>query len=180
MSFVETILPKQAHNDFRGGRVPFYGFLLLLLPVTFRSMVHFLKDDSGVNSIASFHLFSGTPDPNNVIYMFSSLWGSQQTIMLLIYIIVLLRYRNLIPLMFLLMLVEIGFRWVSASIHPLSEDFYVRTPPGAYVPLFMGLPSLIFLWVSHRNITAFERAAAERGGDASKPSPGQGSSTHST
>ena len=45
MSFVETILPKQAHNDFRGGRVPFYGFLLLLLPVTFRSMVHFLKGD---------------------------------------------------------------------------------------------------------------------------------------
>ena len=72
----------------------------------------------------------GTPDPNSVIYMYGSLWGGQQTVMLLIYIIVLLRYRNLIPLMFLLMLVEIGFRWVSASIHPLSEDFYVRTPPG--------------------------------------------------
>ena len=60
MSFVETILPKQAHNDFRGGRVPFYGFLLLLLPVTFRSMVHFLKDDP---SRGSPWVFNITPIP---------------------------------------------------------------------------------------------------------------------
>lgn len=124
MSFVETILPKQAHNDFRGGRVPFYGFLLLLLPVTFRSMVHFLKDDSGVNSIASFHLFSGTPDPNNVIYMFSSLWGGQQTVMLLIYIIVLLRYRNLIPLMFLF----VRRRNFSDSRHLFLRDSFCHQP----------------------------------------------------
>ena len=149
MSFIDTVIPEQANNDFRGGKIPLYGFCLLLLPVVFRTFVHFLKDDSGVNSIASIHLFSGDPDPNNVIYMYSSLWGGQQAITLIIYLVVLLRYRNLIPLMFLLMLVEIGFRMVSASLHPLTEEFYVRTPPGKSVPLVMGLPSLVFLAISH-------------------------------
>ena len=41
----------------------------------FRSLVHFLKDDSGVHSIATIITFPGTPDPNNVIYMYSALWG---------------------------------------------------------------------------------------------------------
>ena len=132
MSLKEMLLPKQASNDFHGGRIPVYGFCLMLLPVTFRSMVHFLKADSGVNSIASIHLFPGDPDPNRVIHMFSSVGGAYQSIILLIYLIVLFRYRNLIPLMFALMLVEVGFRMIVASIHPLTEEFYVRTPPGKY------------------------------------------------
>jgi hypothetical protein len=39
----------------------------------FRSTVHFLKPDSGVNSIASIRVFEGTPDPNHIIYMFSAI-----------------------------------------------------------------------------------------------------------
>jgi hypothetical protein len=67
ISFIDTVLSSRASNDFRGGSVLIYGFCLLLLPVTFRAIVHFLKEDSGVNSIASIHLFHGTPAPNNVV-----------------------------------------------------------------------------------------------------------------
>lgn len=66
ISFIDTVLSARASNDFRGGSVLIYGFCLLL-PVTFRAIVHFLKEDSGVNSIASIHLFHGTPAPNNVV-----------------------------------------------------------------------------------------------------------------
>ncbi len=154
MSITEIIFPKQASNDFRGGKIPVYGFCLMLLPVTFRSLVHFLKADSGVNSIATIHIFPGDPDPNQVIYMFSSIGGAYQTIILLIYLVVLFRYRNLIPLMFALMLVEVGFRMVVGSIHPLTEEFFVRTPPGKFGNLPFGLLSTAMLWVSYRNITA--------------------------
>ena len=116
MYFIDTVIPKQANNDFRGGKIPLYGFCLLLLPVVFRTFVHFLKDDSGVNSIASIHLFPGDPDPNNVIYMYSSLWGGQQAITLIIYLVVLFRYRNLIPLMFLLMLLMRLLRLLSLLV----------------------------------------------------------------
>ena len=151
MSLKEMILPEQASNDFHGGRIPIYGFCLMLLPVTFRSLVHFLKADSGVNSIATIHLFPGDPDPNRVIHMFSSVGGAYQTIILLIYLIVLFRYRNLIPLMFVLMLAEVGFRIVVASIHPLTEEFYVRTPPGKYGNLPFGLLSVAMLYFAYRN-----------------------------
>lgn len=161
MSILETVLPKQADNDFGGGAIPFYGFCLLLLPITFRVFVHFFKADSGVNSIASIHLFPGDPDPNLVIHMYSSLWGSQQAIMLLVYFAVLYRYRNLIPLMFLLMMVEVGFRMIVGSLHPLTEEFYVRTPPGKLGNLPVGLYSLVMLYLSHRNIAAI--AATEEG-----------------
>jgi len=160
MSWIDTLIPSQASNDFRGGKIPVYGFCLMLLPITFRAVVHFLKNDSGVNSIASIHLFHGDPDPNVVVYMFSSLWGSQQAVMLLVYLIVLYRYRNLIPLMFVLMLVEIGFRMVVGSIHPLTEEFFVRTPPGKFSNLPLGLLSIAMLYLSHRNASAAGRPAS--------------------
>jgi hypothetical protein len=159
MSLIDSILPEKASNDFRGGRVPVYGFCLLLLPVTFRTFVHFLKGDSGVNSIASIHLFPGDPDPNLVIHMFSSLWGSQQAIMLIVYGIVLYRYRNLIPLMFMLMLVEVGFRMVVGTLHPLTEEFYVRTPPGKFGNIPFALLSFVMVVISHRNIRASSEAS---------------------
>ena len=86
-----------------------------------RSLIHFFKDDSGVNSIATIVLFPGSPDPNQVIYMFSSLWGTQQLITVLIYAVVLLRYRNLLPLMYVVLIVEVGFRMIVGCIHPLGN-----------------------------------------------------------
>ena len=73
MSVLETLLPKEANNDYRGGPVPFYTLCLLSTVMLGRSLIHFLKDDSGVNSIATIVTFSGSPDPNQVVYMFSSL-----------------------------------------------------------------------------------------------------------
>ena len=151
MTALEVLLPRTANNDYRGGRVPLYFFYVLIAVMTFRSLVHFLKEDSGVNSIASIMLFSGTPDPNNVIYMFSSLWGSQQIIMVMIYFIVLARYRNLIPLMWVLMIVEVFFRWGVGLIHPLTPDYYMRTPPGKIGNLPMLVVSFIMVFLAARN-----------------------------
>lgn len=57
---VDVILPRQADNDYRGGPVPFYVFCVMTAVMLFRSTVHFLKDDSGVNSIASIIVFEGS------------------------------------------------------------------------------------------------------------------------
>ena len=37
---LETIFPRQANNDYRGGAVPFYGFLLLIAQHAFSACVH--------------------------------------------------------------------------------------------------------------------------------------------
>jgi hypothetical protein len=147
MSVLETLLPKEADNEYRGGRIPLYTFCLLSTVMLGRSLIHFLKDDSGVNSIATIITFPGTPDPNPVIYMFSSLWGTQQLITVLIYAVVLLRYRNLIPLMYLMFILEVGFRMIVGSLHPLGEELYARTPPGKHgnVPFLLISASMLFL-----------------------------------
>jgi hypothetical protein len=43
--------------------------------------------------------------------MYSSLWGGHQAVMRVVSLLVLCRYRNLIPLMFVLMLLKLDFGW---------------------------------------------------------------------
>jgi len=151
MSFLEALLPREATNDYRGGRVPFYSFCLLSTVMLVRSLIHFFKADSGVNSIATIITFSGEPDPNNVIYLFSALWGTQQLITVLIYGVVILRYRNLVPLMYLVFILEVGFRMAAGTLHPLTEEFFIRTPPGKIGNLPLLVISATMLWLAIRS-----------------------------
>ena len=130
MTPLEALLPHHANNDYQGGRIAFWGFCFYTAVNLFRSTVHFLKDDSGVNSIASIIVFPGTPDPNAVIYMFSAVGGLHQMIFTILSLIVLWRYRSLIPLMLGLLFVESCFSFVVAAMHPLTPEFYEHVPPG--------------------------------------------------
>ncbi len=159
MSVLEALLPRQANNDYWGGPVPLYTFWVLATVMLGRSLIHFLKDDSGVNSIATIVSFTGSPDPNPVIYMFSSLWGTQQLITVLIYAVVLLRYRNLVPLMYLLFIIEAVLRMMVGTIHPLGEEYFARTPPGKIGNLPMLALAAIMLFLSVRAST-IERPVA--------------------
>jgi len=155
-SALDAIFPRQANNDYRGGAVPFYGFCLLTAVMLFRSTVHFLKPDSGVNSIASIMVFEGTPDPNNIIYMFSAIGGVQQMLWVMFYGLVLWRYRNLIPLMFAFAIVEGLFGFVVLSMHPLTPEYFEHTPPGKLgsVPKLVYCAVMLFVAVrSSRNPT---------------------------
>ena len=129
MSIYKRLLPDAADNNYFGSKIAIYGLAILMIPLTFRSLVHFLKDDSGVNSIATLLTFSGSPDPNTVIYLFSSLWGGQQLLFVFLAAIVLVRYRSLIPLMFSLFIVECIFRIASVALHGLGPEYYESRPP---------------------------------------------------
>jgi hypothetical protein len=137
---LEVLFPRQANNDYRGGAVPFYGFYLISAVMLFRSTVHFLKPDSGVNSIASIMVFDGTPDPNNIIYMFSAIGGMHQMLWVMFYGLVLVRYRNLIPLMFAFLVVEGFFGFVVSTMHPLTPEYFEHTPPGKLA----SVPKLVY------------------------------------
>jgi hypothetical protein len=154
----EALIPRQANLEYRGGAIPFYTFCVLSFVMLGRSLIHFLKADSGVNSIATIVLFPGDPDPNNVIYMFSSLWGTQQLITVVIYALVIFRYRNLVPLMYALFVLELILRTVVGTLHPLTEEFFVRTPPGKLGNLPLLVISVTMLFLSLRNTLRADRA----------------------
>ncbi len=137
--------------DYRGCPIAFWAFCLFMLPMIFRGLVHFLKDDSGVQSIATIVAFQGTPDPNNVVYLYSSLWGSQQLLMVGIYLLVIFRYRNLLPLMWAIVAVEVLMRLTAGTLHPLTADYYLRTPPGKLLNLPLLAVALVMLALSLRS-----------------------------
>ncbi len=148
-SIYEVILPRPVTNEYLGGKVALTGFCLLLAAQIFSSTVHFLKADSGVNSIASIIVFPGTPDPNHVIYMFSAVGGLNQMMFTLLYALVLWRYRALIPLMLAFMLLEVCFGFVVSWLHPLTPEYYEYVPPAMVVrvPKLLLIATLLVLAV---------------------------------
>ena len=151
-SVLEILLPKQANNDYRGGAIPFYGFCLLLAQKVFSSSVHLLKHDSGKNSIGGMIRFEGMPDPNEAIYAIGSVSGANEMLLVLLFVLVLWRYRNLIPLMFGFVVVEMLLRLVVRTLHPLGPDYFEHTPPAtlAWLPILLFSALMLFLSI-HRS-----------------------------
>lgn len=148
MPALSALLPRHASNDYRGRPVALYAFCVIALMIAGRSLVHLLKDDSGVHSIATILAFPGDPDPDRVIHLYSALWGGQQLVMVLVYAVVLLRYRNLVPLMYALLIVELGLRMLAGALHPLGPEYYMRPPPGGRMNLPMTGLCALLLWLS--------------------------------
>jgi hypothetical protein len=151
MTLIEKVLPKQANNNYQGSVIAQYGFYLLMAIYTFRGFMHFLADDGGINSIASIIIFpfmEGAPDPNNVIYLFASLWGSAQLVTLFIFYICIWRYRNLLPLLWLTVVIEVPMRMLAGTMHPLDSNFYQHVPPGATSNLPLLAVAIIMLVLS--------------------------------
>ena len=114
-----NILPKIADNNFQGHRFALWGFILFTLLMSWRAIIHMLFEQYGFHQIANFQVISGDPDPMLLIYRFFSLWGFAQLIFCIVCWIVIIRYKALIPLMYLLWLFEWAFRTLG---YPLIRD----------------------------------------------------------
>jgi len=140
-----AFLPSNLNNQYKGLKIVDYGLYPIFAIYIFRSLVHFLADNSGLVGIATikeFPIFEGL-DPNNIIYLFASLWGATQVSLTVILLILFIKYKNLIPLIYLICLMDQCFRLISGYLHPLGEQYYINTPPG----VISNIPILIYLIV---------------------------------
>ena len=147
-----SLLPASANNDYEGNKYAIYGFYPLLAILLFRGLVHFLKEDAGLHDIATiipFPIFDGI-DPNNVIYLFGSLWGASQLIILFFYLIIFFKYRNLLHFIWITMIIDVLFRLISGTIHPLTPEYYINQPPGSigniYILIYSMSMFLLSIW----------------------------------
>ena len=147
-----SLLPASANNDYEGNKYAIYGFYPLLAILLFRGLVHFLKEDAGLHEIATiipFPIFDGI-DPNNVIYLFGSLWGASQLIILFFYLIIFFKYRNLLHFIWITMIIDVLFRLISGTIHPLTPEYYINQPPGSigniYILIYSMSMFLLSIW----------------------------------
>lgn len=122
---LRILLPKQAGNAIRGSRVPVFVFAVVAVISTIRSGIHLLAPDGGAGSIAGIDL---AVDGAEAIVFSFALWGSAQLLYALIQLIVVIRYRSLVPLMYVLLMLETGLRWFVGVTKPVT---FAHTPPGA-------------------------------------------------
>ena len=143
------LFPSDLNNQYKGSKFVQYGLYPIFAIYIFRSLVHFLAENSGLVGIATikeFPIIDGL-DPNNIIYLFASLWGATQVSLTIILLISFIKYKNLIPLIYLICLLDQCFRLISGYLHPLSEDYYINTPPGVIsnIPLLLYLIFMFYL-----------------------------------
>ncbi len=149
MTSLRILFPAKADNTILGSRIPFYAFVLLTVIGTVRSFIHMLAPDAGLASIAGLDLsFAGSKD----VVFFGSQWGAEQLIYAIIQWAVIIRYRSLIPAMWLVQFFETFLRMFVAHIKPIT---FSHTPPGAigdkiYIPLTLCMAAYA-LWSATRS-----------------------------
>ena len=149
------LFPSKLGSQYEGSKVALYGLYPIFAFYIFRSLVHFLAENSGLVGIATIKEFPVTEglNPNNIIYLFASLWGASQVSLTIILLILFIKYKNLIPLIYLICLLDQCFRLISGYLHPLGEDYYINTPPGVISNIPVLLYLILMFCLSLRGIT---------------------------
>ena len=137
-----TLLPNKLNNDYKGSKIAIYGLYPVFALYIFRSLVHFLSENTGLIGIATIKELPiiDTINPNNLDYLLASLWGATQVSLTIILLILFIKYKNLVPLIYMICLLDHCFRLISGLLHPLTEEYYINTPPG----VIGNLPLLIY------------------------------------
>ena len=115
---MNKILPAEIRNIYKGHPIALWGFVAFLALMTWRSIIHLVYQEYGLHHIASFIAIAGDPDPMPMVYLFFSLWGLAQLIFCLVCWVVVLRYRELISLMYILFIFEWAIRLI---LYPLID-----------------------------------------------------------
>ena len=108
---MNKILPNIIDNTFRGRKVALWFFYLITLVTVVRSCIHIFKYDGGAQSIATIPLDTYTDAGAATVILIFSYWGLSQLMFGLIQLIVALKYKSLIPLMYLFMFFEYACRF---------------------------------------------------------------------
>ena len=140
------LLPRQVDNDYRGHPVALWVFVPLTAITIVRSLIHILRADGGAQSIATIPLDTYPPPAAGAVITIFAIWGVSQLLVGLFYLLVLVRYRALIPLMYVSVFLEYLGRMLAGTWKPLIT---LATPPGSSlngVMIFLSLAMLLLCW----------------------------------
>lgn len=100
------LLPRQADNKFQGYRLALWIFAIILLMFAAMSANSIFNGHYVAVYADGLPLDSYSSAGAQAVVSFYAIWGITQLIVVTIGVIILLRYRTLVPLMFLLLLLE--------------------------------------------------------------------------
>jgi len=150
MKIVETVLPGQISNDFKGHKLVLYVFIVILAMTLVRSLIHVFAPDGGAQSIAGFPLNTYPEAASSLIVLIFSLWGASQLLMGFVYLLVLIRYKSLIPLMYVLIFIEYSSRLLIGFFKPAVSTHVVPGGVGDYIMIPLSLLMLVLCFRSKK------------------------------
>ncbi|NCV54571.1 MAG: hypothetical protein EBW59_07390 [Betaproteobacteria bacterium] len=143
---MKKIIPETIDNTIPSNKLVYYYTWLLVVFNFFRSLEHIFNDDGGAESIAGIPLESYSSEAaNNLISIFAQ-WGFSQLVLACILLLVVLKMREFIPLMLLIIALENIVRGAVGLYKPLILG---DAPPGAVSPI-IGLVTLVVFFISIR------------------------------
>jgi len=146
---INLILPKTISNLYLGPKIPLYLFYFITLITVARSLVHIFAPDGGASSIATIPINNfANGGRETVIFMFA-VWGLSQLMIGLLYLIVSLRYKSLVALMYISIFVEYLGRFLIGHTKTIQT---LETAPGEignYVMIPLSL--VMVVWIIMRS-----------------------------
>jgi len=143
MKIIDAILPEKITNEFKGHKIAFYVFIGIVVMTLVRSCIHIFASDGGAQSIAGFPLNTYPEAASSMIILIFSLWGASQLLMGFVYLIVLIRYKGLIPLMYVLIFIEYLSRFLLGVFKPAISTSVIPGGVGDYIMIPLSLIMII-------------------------------------
>ena len=143
---MKKMIPDIIENRIPNNKFVYYFTWLLVVFNFFRSLEHIFNEDGGAESIAGIPLESYSSEAaNNIISIFAQ-WGFSQLVLACILLLVVLKMREFIPLMLLIIALENILRGAVGLYKPLILG---DAPPGAVSPI-IGLVTFTVFFISIR------------------------------
>ncbi len=138
---LSRLLPPDPQN-YHGPLLAVWLLGAYLVIIVARSLVHVFAPDGGAGSIATIDL--DVEGGGNIVAMFGQ-WGAMQLLLAVVLIILVVRYRGLVPFAALALGVEPLLRMLSGTLKPIET---LGTAPGAALNELMGFSMLLVLWLA--------------------------------
>lgn len=142
---INKILPNIVDNNYRGNKIALWFFYLITVVTFVRSCIHIFKYDGGAQSIATIPLDTYTDAGAATVVLIFSYWGLSQLMFGIIQVIIALKYKSLIPLMYLFMFFEYVGRFGISHFKPIETT---GQAPGGIANIVLPFVCLIMFVIS--------------------------------
>jgi len=142
----QILFPKIVNNNYKGHKIAKWFLYLYVFRQIGASFVHMFTADGGAQSIASITLDAFSTDAAGAVISMFGMWGMEQLVIGLIIIVILTRYKSLIPAAWLVYSIEFIGRFMMKYITPGVPT--THTPPGVLLDYMFVPLAIIMLIVS--------------------------------
>ena len=148
---IDRLFPAVIDNTFPGKRLALWVFYAMTALTLWRSQHHVFAADGGAQSIATIPLDSYSAGAAEAVIGVFALWGLAQLAMAFVMLLACVRYKALVPLLWLFIFAEYAGRYAISLYKPIET---VGTAPGAtgnVVFPFVALAMLVLsLWPTRK------------------------------